>query len=111
MQTSPIPKTECSIMFKKKKPESSLPSVTVSGKNGILYQGLLKDIPLKDSVIIEKSIYFFNDPEPCYIHRGAVRVRLTHELLQELEKASSNAPGPLLCAYADFEEITECSLQ
>jgi hypothetical protein len=98
-------------MFKKKKPKSSLPYVTVTGKNGILYEGLLKDIPLKDSMIIEKSIHFFDDPEPCYIHRGAVRTRLTQELYQELESSSDTAPGPLMRSYADFEDITECHLQ
>jgi hypothetical protein len=98
-------------MFKKKKSESSLPSVTVTGKNGLLYDGLLKDIPLKDSIIIEKSIHFFNDPEPCYIHRGAVRTRLVHELHQELLDNSSSVPGPLMCSYTDFEEITQCCLR
>lgn len=98
-------------MFKKKKSEAPLPSVIISGNSGVLYQGLLKDIPLKDSVIIEKSIYFFSDPEPCYIHRGAVRVRLTHELFQELQNTSCTAPGPLMCSYADLKDITECCLQ
>lgn len=98
-------------MFKKKKTESPLPTITVTGKDGVLYQGLLKDIPLKDSVIIEKSIEFFDDPDPCYIHRGAVRVRLTHELFQELQTISDQTPGPLMLAYVDLEEITQCSLQ
>ena len=98
------------MFFKNKKSESRLPAVSVYGPEGILYEGLLKDIPLKDSVIIQKSIHFFNDPEPCYIHRGAVRVRLTHELHEELLTVGSPDPGPKMCEYADFETITQCIL-
>jgi hypothetical protein len=50
----------------------------------VIYQGKWDDLPLSEEVVIEKSILFFNDPEPCYIHRDAVRVRLLAELEQEL---------------------------
>ena len=99
------------MFFKKQKSETKLPSVSVQGPDRTLYEGLLKDIPLKDSVIIQKSIYFFDDPEPCYIHRGAVRVRLTHELHEELLASGSTTPGPKMCEYADFDTITKCFLQ
>ncbi|MDY3917765.1 MAG: hypothetical protein SOZ59_02040 [Candidatus Limivivens sp.] len=96
------------MLFQKKKKTPSLPSVCIRSENAILYEGLLKEIPLKESVMIEKSIYFFNDPEPCYIHRGAVRVRLTEELHQELLNLPDQIPGPLLLAYADLEGIKTC---
>ena len=98
------------MFFKNKKSQSQLPSVSIHGPKGILYEGLLKDIPLKDSIIIQKSIHFFNDPEPCYIHRGAVRVRLTHELHEELLAATSGEPGQKMREYADFQTITKCTL-
>ena len=72
------------MLFKKKSSPAPLPSVRVLAGERVLYEGKLKDIPLKETVILEKSVHFFNDPEPCYIHRGAVRVRLTEELHQEL---------------------------
>lgn len=58
--------------------------VTLSADHTELYQGLWNDLPLAEEVIIAKSIEFFDDANPCFIHRDAVRVRL----LAELEKAS-----------------------
>lgn len=49
-----------------------------------VYRGTLTDLPLKEEIILEKSEEFFNDPNPCFIHRSAVRVRL----LAELEEAA-----------------------
>lgn len=42
------------------------------------------DLPLRETVILEKSVEFFQDPAPCYIHRGAVMTRLYGEILQNL---------------------------
>lgn len=46
----------------------------------ILFERKLTAIPLKEEAIIQKSIKYFNDPEPCMIHRSAVRKRLFMEL-------------------------------
>lgn len=96
------------MLFKKKSP--ALPSVLIRSGDSILYQGLLKEIPIKESVIIEKSIFFFDDPEPCFIHRDAVRVRLTEELLQEIQEQTGTHPSPHLIAYADLDGIETCQL-
>ena len=98
------------MLFKKKSPPPCLPSVCLSCGNTVLYEGLLKEIPLRETVIIEKSIHFFDDPEPCFIHRNAVRIRLTEELYQELLSQKDNTPGPLMRSYADFSEIKNCRL-
>lgn len=45
----------------------------------------LGDIPIKEEVIIQKSIDFFSDPDPCYIHRGAVVVRLNEEVIMAIK--------------------------
>lgn len=45
----------------------------------------LGDIPIKEEVIIQKSIDFFSDPDPCYIHRGAVVVRLNEEIIRAIK--------------------------
>lgn len=68
-------------MFFKKK--SVLPSITLSAGDSVVYKGYLKDLPLKEEIILQKSIQFFNDPEPCHIHRSAVALRLTEELYQK----------------------------
>ena len=98
------------MFFRKKSAAPALPSVRILSGEQMVYEGLLKDIPIKEEVLIEKSIYFFDDPEPCFIHRDAVRVRLTEELHQELLKETSGKPGPLLLSYADLSGITSCEL-
>jgi hypothetical protein len=45
-----------------------------------LYQGEIFGLSFPDRLIIEKSIEFFDDDEPCYIHRSAVAARLQFEL-------------------------------
>lgn len=96
------------MLFKKKTPDQ--PSVCIQSGNQILYKGLLRELPIKETVIIEKSIYFFDDPEPCFIHRNAVSVRLISELHTEMLERDGDSPGPLLLSYADFENITSCCL-
>ncbi len=96
------------MLFKKKSPDQ--PSVCIRCGDQLLYEGLLRDVPLKETVIIEKSIRFFDDPEPCFIHRNAVRVRLISEIQKELLEGSQESPGPLLLSYVDFENVTHCHL-
>ena len=98
------------MFFRKKSAAPALPSVRILAGDHVVYEGLLKDIPIKETVLIEKSIYFFDDPEPCFIHRDAVRVRLTEELHQELLRENNANPGPLLISYTDLSGITSCEL-
>ena len=98
------------MFFKKKSAAPALPSVRILAGDNVVYEGLLKDLPIKETVLIEKSISFFDDPEPCFIHRNAVRVRLTEELHQELLCENNPNPGPLLISYADLSDITSCEL-
>lgn len=93
------------MFFKSKKP---LPALKLYDGTKLLYDGFLKDIPLKEEVILQKSVEFFDDPEPCHIHRSAVRARLTAELEQELQGLTGSAPGPLLLCWADFPQIDSC---
>ena len=62
-----------------------------------LFSGDLTDLPLKDEWIIKKSIEFFNDPEPCFIHRSAVTIRM----LNEIWDAAANG-GATESEYADY---------
>ena len=98
------------MFFRKKSAAPALPSVRILAGDNVVYEGLLKDLPIKETVLIEKSISFFDDPEPCFIHRNAVRVRLTEELHQELLCENNPNPGPLLISYADLSGITSCKL-
>lgn len=67
-------------MFTLKKDKKKKMHIDIFNENRVIYQGRWDDLPLSENIIIEKSIDFFNDPEPCYIHRDAVRVRLLAEL-------------------------------
>lgn len=91
------------MFFRNKSPQH--PSIQIFYNNACIYQGFLKDIPIKESVIIEKSIHFFNDPEPCNIHRTAVRLRITEELSIKLLEAKQNECCELLMALCPFENI------
>lgn len=64
-------------MFLKHKKKRFL---TVKLDNTLLYDGLWDNLPLTEEIIINKSIEFFDDKEPCEIHRSAVQIRLLAEL-------------------------------
>jgi len=56
-------------------------------KGNVLLEKKVSSLPLKEQTIIKKSIEFFNDPEPCMIHRSAVMKRFFIELECFLENA------------------------
>lgn len=94
------------MFFNHKSHKSPLqPSIQLFYNNTRIYQGFLKDIPLKESVIKDESIHFFNDPEPCDIHRTAVRLRITEELLIKLIEAEQSECCQLLMDLCTFENI------
>lgn len=53
-------------------------------KNQVLFTGKIEDICIAEEMVIELSIAYFNDPSPCYIHRGAVLSRVFLELEEAL---------------------------
>ncbi len=46
----------------------------------VLVDQKLLNLPLKDKSIVDLSIVYFNDPEPCMIHRSAVMKRMFSEM-------------------------------
>jgi hypothetical protein len=77
-----------------------------------LYDGKIYGIPIYGDVILQKSIEFFNDPEPCYKHRGAIYMRLWAEIEQYLEPLGGR-PVPVvslpeaLMGYIDIQALQE----
>jgi hypothetical protein len=73
--------------------------------------GDITALRLKEEAVIAKSIEFYNDPEPCFIHRGAVCNRLYEEINADLREAfalknvidSADLPEKLR-AWLDIEE-------
>ena len=91
-------------MFGKKKNRKSSGNgmvIQVMGAEKIIYEGKLEELPLKEAVILAKSDEFFNDPNPCFIHRGAVSVRL----YAEMEEAMEQENWEVWNCYADLETI------
>lgn len=72
----------------------------------------LGEIPIKEEIIIEKSMTFFNDPEPCYIHRGAVVIRLNEEILEAFKTVGedhlveASSLNKEILGYIELPDIT-----
>lgn len=76
-------------------------------RNGsILYSGKWNALPLAEEVILQKSVEFFDDAEPCYIHRNAVRVRLMAEL--EDMRAEEGRFLEALSAWTGLGRVDAC---
>jgi hypothetical protein len=59
----------------------SFPDVQIlDGQGAPIYDGPLQGLRFPEKLIIGKSIEFFHDPEPCFIHRSAVASRLVVEI-------------------------------
>ena len=52
----------------------------------VLFKDRLDFFPFPEAVILEAGLEFFNDPEPCEIHRRAVQLRLCAEMQLELRQ-------------------------
>jgi len=59
----------------------------IDDKGNVVLEKRITSIPLREEVVINKSIEFFNDPEPCMIHRSAVMKRLYMEINDFLDDA------------------------
>ncbi|HEY5561978.1 MAG TPA: hypothetical protein VIK72_09545 [Clostridiaceae bacterium] len=41
-------------------------------RNVVVRSCKITSLPINEQIIISKSIKFYNDPEPCFIHRSAL---------------------------------------
>lgn len=89
-------------------------NVLVVADGIVIYHGKWSDIPIGEEAMLRKSREFFNDPEPCYIHRAGVRLKLLTEigelLMHEDEESHEEAIRQLRDCM-ECSEITgvECS--
>lgn len=67
-------------MFGRKKKRIMLAMLDESG-NEILRLPV-KELTLPEEAVLQMSIRYFNDPDPCFIHREAVRQRAVMELME-----------------------------
>ncbi len=80
-------------MFKKK---AAVPDMIFHLGNGSMVKYKLNSLPIKEDQIISHSIEFFNDPSPCFIHRGAVVTRLCTEIENAVRDATHVHGGLLI---------------
>jgi hypothetical protein len=45
-----------------------------------LFRNFVEKLPVREDLIIAKSLEYFNDDAPCFLHRSAVLQRLFAEL-------------------------------
>ncbi len=64
--------------------------VLLSGKGDIVFRGKITSLPLNEDLIIKKSVEFYNDEAPCFIHRSAIMKRLFLELESFIENGAIN---------------------
>jgi hypothetical protein len=61
--------------------KKTFPHVLVLDGGGTpVFDGSLGDLRFPEKLLVGKSVEFFRDPEPCFIHRSAVASRLMAEL-------------------------------
>lgn len=86
---------------KKKEKAEPEPIYELTGADGgTLFRGRISELPLSEKTILGKSMEFFQDPEPCYIHRSAVMMRLYTEISDALGESAGPAPVSLK-SYAE----------
>ena len=59
--------------------------VKISSNNDILFSGPVNELPILDKQVIAGSVEFYDDPEPCMIHRSAVISRYYIQIEQWLD--------------------------
>lgn len=79
-------------MFKKAKKTEILNINLYDIGEKLLYSGPINELNIPENIVIEKSIEFFDDSEPCFIHKSAVISRLCGEIEQYIKEhpTSSN---------------------
>ena len=85
---------------KKKKPQTRR-YIQIYVKGHLIYDGLWDDLPFTEDIIIQKSIDFFDDPSPCYIHRSAVRIRLLSEMEEAIHGRYDCIPSEWLATLSE----------
>lgn len=54
-------------------------AIILRGDKGVVFRGLTAQLPVRERAVLEKSVEFFGDPEPCMIHRSAVLASIFEE--------------------------------
>lgn len=91
-----------------KKKQKKVRILTLRSGDQVLYDGPLAELPLTDQAVLDASIRYFNDPEPCEIHRSAARLRIAADFADELEKAAPDYE--MLRRWTGLPGLTEAAV-
>ncbi len=75
----------------KKKPNEKHFLVLLDSQKNEILRCDRNEFILPEEIVIQLSIRYFDDEEPCEIHRSAVRKRFLMELLPQLDMAADTA--------------------
>lgn len=70
----------------------------ICSNNRTIFSGLVSQIPLKEEYIIAQSLEWFNESEPCIIHRTYVAKKFYIELYEKLLYFKTNQITEILCS-------------
>lgn len=74
----------------------TVPTLQFMGNNhDVLLECKLTSVPLKDDAVLRLCVEFYNDPEPCMIHRSSVMSCIYMELIEYFQPK----PGYAISAY------------
>lgn len=59
-------------------------------KGKVILKNNIKSLPLKEEIIIQKSIEMFGDPEPCILHKTCAMKKLFIEIDDFFEEKINN---------------------
>ena len=70
-------------MFGRKNKRKTVSCITLYDAQGAVISTCpTNEFVMPEDIVISLSIEYFNDPEPCHIHRGAVHRRALMELME-----------------------------
>jgi hypothetical protein len=88
------------IFKNKNRKKKATKTIKIVSNDIVVYDGDLYELPIKKQKVIAGSVEFFNDPEPCMIHRSAVISRYYMMIENWLEETGN----------LDNDQIEFCSM-
>lgn len=76
-------------MFSRKRKRAVCRVTARDAAGAVLLSAPAGEFPLPEAATVALSVEFFNDPEPCEIHRAAVRSRALRELEERCPKGET----------------------
>ncbi len=89
--------------------------VVIKKFDTVLYSGNILNIPIKEKVIIEKSIALFGDEDPCVIHISFIAKELVSDLLKLFKETNSSSLKIIdhlaILSFIDFDDFSNVTIE